>query len=66
MHSPNTSIAGDAAGRGLLSTYYGSKIWTAPAVAAVAKILNIVKLPELEQAGVSGWPTLPRCNVRLG
>jgi hypothetical protein len=59
MRSPNTSIAGDAAdrgqiasaGRGLLSTYYGSKIWTAPAVAAAAKILNIVKLPELVQAG---------------
>jgi len=26
---------------------------------------NIAKLPELLRAGVSGWPTLPRRNVKL-
>jgi hypothetical protein len=55
MRSPNTSIAGGAAergqiasaGRGLLSTYYGSKIWTAPPSRGWAKMLNIAKLPDL-------------------
>jgi hypothetical protein len=26
---------------------------------------NIAKLPDLVQAGVSGWPTLLSCNVKI-